>query len=156
MVVIIGKIRFATFVRKKRICKTKHCRNYVKCSGSKCSTCRSREYTKRNPIRRCFRNLKSNAKRRGKVFELTFEQFEEFAIRTDYINKRGIMPDGYTIDRRDNSKGYTIDNIRILPNKDNVQKYLTIDRFWDGRKMNFYTSAMNMAAFDNNLLDCPF
>jgi len=156
MVVIVETIELAQVGKAERVCATKYCRNIVRCRGRKCSTCVSREATKRNPMRRCYRNLKSNAKRRGKEFTLTFEQFAEFAVRTDYINKRGITPDGYTIDRKDNTKGYTIDNIRVLTNKQNLQKYLNIDRYWDGRQMSFYTSLIDLLAFSQPDASCPF
>ena len=156
MVVIADKIKLAEVSKAPRVCATKCCRNTVKCRGRVCSTCMSREATKRNPMRRCYRNLKSNAKRRGKEFDLTFEQFEAFAVRTDYINKRGIMPDGYTIDRIDNTKGYTISNIRVLTNRENHQKYLNIDRYWNGRQMSFYTSVVDLSAFKQPDIICPF
>ena len=73
-------------------------------------------------MRRCYRNLKISARRRGKAFDLTFEQFQTFAVETDYINKRGIQAYDYTIDRKDNKRGYVIDNIAILTNSQNASK----------------------------------
>lgn len=69
--------------------------------------------------------LRDNAKRRGKIFELTFEQFETFAIKTQYYKKKGIYSDNYHIDRIDESKGYTIDNIQVLTNSANIKKFLS-------------------------------
>jgi len=87
------------------VCITKHCRN-KRARGKKCYTCISREQTLKNPMGRAYRNLKSNAKRRGKSFTLTYEQFAYFAIKTDYLNKRGITSEGYHIDRKLNCYGY--------------------------------------------------
>lgn len=83
----------------------------------------SQEWRKKNPIRSAYTTLKCNAKRRGKVFKLTFEEFKEFAIKTDYINRKGITATSYHIDRIDENKGYTVDNIQVLTNRDNVKKY---------------------------------
>lgn len=83
---------------------------------------KSRRYRAKNPIRYAYHNLKSNSKRRGKEFDLTFEQFKEFCYKTNYIQGKGITKDSYSIDRKDNDKGYTIDNIRILTVSENSKK----------------------------------
>ena len=69
-------------------------------------------------------NLKANAKRRGKEFSLTFEQFRDFAIKTDYHQKKGVEKESFHIDRIDEEKGYSIDNIQVLTNSQNVKKYV--------------------------------
>ena len=66
--------------------------------------------------------LKHNAKRRQKEFDLTYEQFIEFCIETDYLVGKGKTKHSYSIDRIDNSKGYTLSNIRILTLSANSQK----------------------------------
>ncbi len=73
-------------------------------------------------MRKCYDDLKTNAKRRGKIFKLTFEQFKEFAIKVNLLHKRGRTSESYTIDRRDNKKGYTIDNIQMLTRGENTRK----------------------------------
>ncbi len=109
-------------------------------NGSLCHAHAKRAYAARNPMRYAYNNLRGNARRRGKVFELTFEQFADFAVKTDYINKRGTGSDSYTIDRIDPTKGYTADNIQVLTNAQNVRKYARIDAHWDGRQMQFFTT----------------
>jgi hypothetical protein len=42
------------------------------------SSPRVRAWRDKNKMRDCYHNLKSNSKRRGKEFNLTFEQFEKF------------------------------------------------------------------------------
>jgi hypothetical protein len=64
----------------------------------------------------------NNAKRRGKVFTLTLEEFEKFCQETDYIAKKGVKKKSLTIDRERNEEGYTVDNIRALPNDENARK----------------------------------
>lgn len=119
-------------------CKTKRCRNYVK-SGEYCSKCKSRKYRENNPERCVYLNLKSNAKRRGKEFDISFDDFLKFAIDTDYFKKRGIKKKSLHIDRIDESRGYTIDNIQTLTNSNNVKKYLRYRYDEYERKMIFNT-----------------
>lgn len=101
--------------------------------GNYCSKCQRLK----NPYKYAYQTLKDNAKRRGKVFELTFEQFCEFAIKTDYITRKGIKKNSIHIDRIKEDVGYKIDNIQPLTNSQNIKKYLKY--YWDeyNRKMIF-------------------
>jgi hypothetical protein len=80
-----------------------------------------------DPIYARFNQFKCNAKRRGKDFNITIDQFREFCAKTGYLTKgkRGMNA---TIDRIDNSKGYHIENIQLLTLKQNVSKYYEEDR----------------------------
>ena len=102
--------------------KCKDCGRPAK-RGNYCYGCISRKRRERNPLKVAYYKLKSNAKRRGKEFDLTFDQFKNFAIKTSYCLKRGRTRSSYHIDRIDENRGYTIDNIQVLTNKDNVIKY---------------------------------
>jgi len=104
-----------------------------------CSTPRVRKWRESNPLRYAYQTTKDNAKRRGKVFDLTFEEFKEFAIKVDYIKKKGVHASSIHIDRIKENKGYTIDNIQPLTNSQNVRKYL--DYRWNelDRQMVFDT-----------------
>lgn len=104
-------------------CKTKYCGKKASKGSNYCSACRSRRYRANNPIKASYQNLRSNAKRRGKEFDLTFEQFKKFAIETEYIVGKGRSRTSYHIDRKDPEKGYTIDNIRVLENHENVRRH---------------------------------
>jgi hypothetical protein len=84
-----------------------------------------------------YQNLKSNSKRRGKAFELTFEEFSEFAIEVDYLKKKGITSTSLHVDRIDENKGYTRDNIQGLENSKNVRKWLIYH--YNGVAMEFET-----------------
>jgi hypothetical protein len=95
-----------------------------------------RLFAERHPEKYAFNNLKQNAKRRGKVFELTFEQFQQFAVETEYMAGKGITKHGLHIDRIDPEKGYLIQNIRVLTNSENVirhRKYMNA-QFDEGEK----------------------
>lgn len=70
----------------------------------------------------CYHRLKNAAKRRGIPFDLTRDQFAQFAQETGYAYKRGRTVQGWHIDRIDPLRGYTLDNVRALPASDNCRK----------------------------------
>jgi len=53
---------------------------------------------------------------------LTFEEFRQYAIETDYISKKGITKKSYSIDCKDQTMGYFIGNIRTVPATVNNKK----------------------------------
>lgn len=108
--------------RAKGQCVRPRCMRAPRKLGLYCNTCNSRDQDARHPERRCYRNLKISAERRGHLFELTFEEFEKFAIETQYLNRRGNSAKGYTVDRIDSKLGYTLDNLQILTNRENGRK----------------------------------
>lgn len=108
---------------KKGLCITFRCINTPRKTGFFCNSCYTKKYRKNNPVKASFYNLKNNAKRRGKKFNLTFEEFKEFAVRVDLISNSGRKKHSYHIDRIDEEKGYTKDNIQLLQNTYNVKKY---------------------------------
>lgn len=71
---------------------------------------------------------KHNARKKGIGFNLLFLYFLNFCRRTNYSVLRGNGSADMTIDRIDNLKGYTDDNIQMLSNRDNVRKYFMHDR----------------------------
>lgn len=104
-------------------CKTKFCRNKAK-KGRFCSTCYSKQTRLKNPIRYCYQALKDNAKRRGKYFDLTYMEFQKFCIEKNYLQTKGRNANSASIDRIENDKGYTINNLQILSVADNTKKEL--------------------------------
>lgn len=90
-----------------------------------CYSCEYKARKLRNPYRLSYTRLRGHAKARGKVFDLTFEQFKAFCIESNYLNCKGIEKHSYHIDRIDETKGYTIDNIQLLTNTQNIRKYIT-------------------------------
>lgn len=112
-------------------CTTKYCTRKARKGRKICVTCKSRKYRQANPVRAAYNALKSNAKRRGKTFTLTFDQFAQFCRETEYIAGKGRRATSFTIDRRDNDEGYTLENIRVLTLSENAAK-------GKGRKMLTY------------------
>ena len=137
-------------------CKTLHCRN-KKDRGTLCFKCISRRYRSKNKIKAAFYNLKSNAKRRNKFFDLTIEQFTQFAIETDYIKGKGKSIDSFSIDRIDNAKGYTIENIQILSISDNAKKGVKIlNAHYDDYEKKVIAFVSTSQLFSETHEDCPF
>ncbi len=89
---------------------------------SKNSTYSVRKWKLKNPVRYSWQSHKDNAKRRNIEFDLTFDQFKEFCEEVDLLTKKGKHKRSYTIDRIDNTKGYTIGNIQKLTRKENSSK----------------------------------
>ena len=83
-----------------------------------------RRWRAANPVKAAYHNLKSNAKRRGKAFNLTLQDFKDFCQATDYIKSRGRKATCYHVDRIDETKGYSRENIQPLTNSANVKKYV--------------------------------
>jgi len=114
----------------------------------------TRNYRNRYPLRYAYYTLLANAKRRGKFFDLTFEQFCRFAVKTEYMMKKGIWRESYHIDRIREDGGYTIDNIQLLTNSDNVKKYLKYYYDEQDRKMIFSTEVAKSCKHTG--IDIPF
>lgn len=134
-------------VVKKNICATQGCRNY--CAYKICNTCARRKSREANPMYYAYETLRDNCYRKhGRGwFELTFEEFKQYAIETEYIGKKGITKKGYHIDRPDTTMGYFIGNIRPLTNTLNQKvKYKKLHYTWDEEegKMIAYVTTMDL------------
>jgi hypothetical protein len=109
-------------MKKKHLCSFKYCRKKRQKRDPLCPKHRHRYNKENNPVSYTYNLLKSNAKRRGKVFELTLEQFKDFCNSTGYIAGKGKQATSLSIDRVDVTKGYTIDNLQILTLRENSVK----------------------------------
>lgn len=109
-------------MKKKVRCEIKGCGIEPRKGHKKCQKCEKRAWRKNNEMKAAYSNLRDNANRRGKFFDLTFDQFQQFAIETNYIQGKGRTSTSYSIDRIENDKGYTIDNIRIMEFGQNASK----------------------------------
>lgn len=116
--------------KKDKKCQTPFCRNRI-ANGASCSTCRSRKARQKDPVKYAYLTSKNNAKRRGKGFLLTLEEFKKFCVKTKYIAKKGRHATGLTIDRIDNDGPYSVDNIQPLENRANVIKMHLHYQWWD-------------------------
>lgn len=118
--------------RKKHKCETPRCKGVPK--PKKCYKCQKAAWRANNRMKAAYAICRDNAIRRKKTFELTFEQFEKFAIEYNYIQGKGRTSKSLSIDREKNELGYTIDNIRIMEfglnasKKDKILNYNWFDK----------------------------
>jgi len=78
-------------------------------------------------MRAAFRALRDHAVARGIPFKLPFNEFEKFAIRSDYLNKKGNEGHCVTVDRIEVRKGYVTGNIQPLTREQNSIKKAKVD-----------------------------
>lgn len=87
-----------------------------------CSTHRSVLWRKLNPWRAAYNSLKSHAKQRDKVFDVTFAQFSQVVGMQAYVDGRGKEKHMLTLDRIESWRGYVPDNIQVLTCGENAAK----------------------------------
>lgn len=102
-----------------------------------------------SPCRHCYRHLKGSAKRRNKVFTITFEYFEQWCAETGYIEKRGRKAGYFTVDRIDDTKGYEPGNLQIMEHTANTRK-----QYIDKWLMQKYGSGGGMATREEAYDEC--
>ena len=98
---------------KGHLCCIAHCRKQRN-RGRLCYKHRQEVYKLRHPLRYFFNNHRQNAKRRGKVWSLSFEQYAllwKLSGRLPHVKSDGMM---WAIDRIDESRGYEWGNVRIV------------------------------------------
>lgn len=86
-----------------------------------CNTCRDRAWRAAHPVHHLWNNLKKSAKKRGVPFELALEEFELFCRDNNFVARVGRGPEDATVDRRDPTKGYNRDNLRVLTGGENAR-----------------------------------
>lgn len=129
--------------------------------GLKCNTCIKRAQREANPIKAAFFDLRTNAKRRKILFDLTFEQFEKFCIETTYMIGKGKTKDSYSVDRKIESLGYTEGNLQVLTLSENTKKENERRRerklvcHWETGKRNEF-SFQPISTFENQFINSPF
>ena len=67
--------------------------------------------------------IKKSAKKRRINFDLPKQEFFDLLACSGYLQNSGRLRDSLTLDRIDGDKGYTMDNIRVIPKSDNSAKY---------------------------------
>lgn len=113
-------------------CCAYHCNNKpVKRLGGLCYKHYRRKRKELDPVGERYQQMKSKAKQRGKDFYITLSEFRKFCEDTGYILKKGFRGKAASVDRKINSKGYSIDNIELLTLRQNINKYFTQDRYED-------------------------
>jgi hypothetical protein len=117
-----------------KLCKTMGCTNPAAKNKNYCFGCRSKQWRERHPLLYLYLAWRGNAKRRGKFFDVTFDQFQEFCQETGYDKLKGTAADCLSVDRIDPYLGYTKDNIRAITVSDNSKRargiLLEIDNEW--------------------------
>jgi hypothetical protein len=97
-----------------RACWSRFCRGERPTRGLVCNKCYSRLRRLNDPLRATFDILKTNAKRRKKLFDLTFSKFKQFNEEHGYMEGKGRHAGALHIERKDPLKGYTYDNLTVL------------------------------------------
>jgi hypothetical protein len=127
-----------TSKHRKGICITAFCSKRVKTVKKKtrtytplrCSACARADWAERNPEKYLYANLRGNARRRGKVFAITFEEFKKFLDRENYLRrKRGRTATSVSVDRTKNDLGYIAGNLRAITIQSNSWKRNYVDYF---------------------------
>ena len=139
-------------ISDKMKCKNKNCRKPSAPNRSVCYCCAVKIYKEKNPIRYSFAVMKGNAKRRGKVFAISFEYFKQFVISSSYMAGKGITKTGLHIDRIIEELGYIEGNLQVLTNTQNVKKYLSYQYDKTGKPENY--SIKKSVVIDEK--DAPF
>lgn len=117
---------------KGSLCRISYCRKPRMGKASICAMHHSRRLKEINPSCYFFNLLRCNAKRRGKEFNLTLTEFRLFCEETGYLKNKGRLGHHATIDRIDNEKGYSFDNIQVLSKSMNsfkADRMMRVDYF---------------------------
>jgi hypothetical protein len=113
---------------KKHRCQAHACRNKKAGRAKLCHRHLRILEKERDPVRYAYRVTRQNAKRRGKDWSITYEEWAEFCSRTQYLENKGRGPNSASLDRIDPAKGYSLDNLRILSLSENSRKGATTDK----------------------------
>lgn len=106
-----------------KYCCAYACRNEpIAKKGGLCHKHYARKIREQDPVYARYNQFKSNATRRGKDFSVTLEEFRRFCIDNNYITVKGNRGQNATIDRVDNSHGYHIWNLQVIPGRSNYSK----------------------------------
>jgi hypothetical protein len=105
-----------------RPCKTPGCEGKCLSDRDECSKCKSRKYRKNNPLMAYYHSLKSKAKHRGRVFDITYSEWCRWCEETGYMELKGQGSEDMTIDCHEASLGYTYNNMRMISQHDNCVK----------------------------------
>ena len=103
-------------------CSTPNCTNKAAPFRTICHKCRSKKYKEKHPFEYWFNALRNNARRRGKEFTLTIEEFKEFCKQTGYDEKKGKTTTSLSIDRIRPGEGYSAKNIQAITLSENSYK----------------------------------
>lgn len=105
-------------------CRSEYCLNDISSNGKSpyCGKCRSRIFRSKHRVKSLYAINKHNAKRRGLTWEFTLDEWIIFCAETNYHKLVGLGPEDMTLDRIDNSLGYTYENTRMVTRSENGRK----------------------------------
>lgn len=104
-------------------CKEPGCKKATRRkTATLCHKHEKQRWRKANPEKATYCALRDNAKRRGKVFTITFEQFLEFGSQTGYMDHKGRAAQDMSIDRINSKLGYEPGNLQPLTVSENIIK----------------------------------
>lgn len=103
-------------------CVVRFCRRAAQAPNHFCRRCRDRRYKATRPHAYALNKLRNNARRRGKEFTITLEQWVDWCTEHGFLEKTGKSADALTVDRKDHTQGYHIWNIQPLTNSANGTK----------------------------------
>jgi hypothetical protein len=92
-----------------------------------CITCESRLWRANHPDRAAYREIKNRAKRRGQIFNITFEQFCATPRFEEYLTRRGTGIDELHLDRIRVAEGYVLGNLQVITTLENLRKQREVD-----------------------------
>lgn len=115
--------------KKAPLCKAYRCQNMRAENDRFCYKHRKRFLKETKPVNYYYTLLKSNAKHRGKEFNLTLEEFKNFCAETGYMHLKGKSAKSASIDRINNLRGYEMGNIQVLTLSQNTCKRNEEDEF---------------------------
>lgn len=105
-----------------RECATPSCRNRTRRQGNYCNTCCHRKWRETHPAEAAFYNLKHRAKDRGHKFLITRVEFVTWCEKTGYHKLKGKSAEAMSVDRKDETGPYSIENIKMMPLGENTRK----------------------------------
>lgn len=113
--------------KAKKLCEAHgcNCKKEKRIKGYHRFCRRHRFYRDResNPVYYVYQNLRSSAKRRGKIFTISFEYFKNWCEEVGFMNhKRGLFKNRSSVDRIDNNLGYIEGNLKMLSVSQNSRK----------------------------------
>jgi hypothetical protein len=94
---------------------------------STCITCESRLWRANHPDRAVYREIKNRAKRRGQIFDITFEQFCATPHFEEYLTRRGTGIGELHLDRKIVHLGYVPGNLQVITTAENLRKQREVD-----------------------------
>lgn len=108
--------------KPKHICPAYRCKNSKADKKRFCHRHHAANQKITNLASYTYNLLRSNAKRRNKIFTITLQDFKEFCEETNYLALKGRTKTKASIDRIDASKGYEKGNLQILTVSQNCRK----------------------------------